>query len=113
IGRVIQRFPDFGQVGLYREGARLHFWTDLMPHQLAVDEAQCGMRLEANRLMRVKVHWVIPPYAQDATALGWPRVCAPECHGASQGSSGQCHASDQASLEQVATTQARSLLGTL
>src|SRR5262249_8640313 len=70
--------PAFSQIWLHCKDARPHLWADLVPHQLAVDEAQRGMRLEANRLMRVKVYRVIPPHAQGATALGLTRFGSPE-----------------------------------
>src|SRR5262245_39982402 len=73
IGRVVECFPAFGEVGLDREDAWLHLWVDLMPHELAVDKTQRGVGLEASRLMRVEVHGVIVTCAQDVTALGLPR----------------------------------------
>ena len=56
IGRVVRRFPAFRQIRLDDEGARRHIRADFVPQELAVDEAQRGMRLEVARQMRIEVH---------------------------------------------------------
>jgi hypothetical protein len=34
IGRVVQRFPAFGQIGFHEEGPGLNLCADFMPHEL-------------------------------------------------------------------------------
>jgi hypothetical protein len=107
IGGVVWGLPAFGQVGLNHKGARLNLWTNLMPHQPAVDKAQRRMRLEVSRLMRVEVHRVIPTHAQDAAAPGRPCLCPPERQRVIQWPGGQRDASGQASLQYITTAQTR------
>src|SRR5438132_940826 len=82
IGCLIWLLPTLGQVRLHCECARRNLWTDFIPHQSAMDEAQRGVGLETDRLMMVKVRRIIPPHTQDAAALGLPGLSAPECRGA-------------------------------
>src|SRR5439155_13823585 len=103
IGRVVQRFPAFGQIGLYEEGPGRNLCADFMPHELTVDKAQRGMRLETIGLMRVKMGWIIPAHAQDTATLGWFHFSAPESRRVMQWPGGQRDASRQASLEQSTT----------
>src|SRR5207253_7650839 len=103
ISRVVRRFPAFGQIRLYREGARPHLRADLMPHQPAVDETQRGVRLEAKRLMRIEVHWVPSTHTQDAAALGLARFGTPERGRMREGQSRQRDTSRQASFEHITT----------
>src|SRR6266545_2407065 len=103
IGRVVQRFPAFGQIGLHDEGPGRNRCADFMPHELTVDKAQRGMRLEAIGLMRVKVGRIIPAHAQDTATLGEPRFGTPERRRVMQWPGGQRDASRQASLEQSTT----------
>ena len=106
IGGVVWCFPAFGQVGLDSEDAWLHLWANLMSHQLTVDKAQRGVGLEANRLMRVKVHRVIATHAQDTAALGLSSFSTPEHRRARERQGRQCHASHKAGLEQITTVHA-------
>ena len=62
IGRVVQLFPAFGQIGLDDEGTWRHVGADFMPHQPAVDEAQDVIRLVIDREMRIKVRRVSSAY---------------------------------------------------
>src|SRR4029453_11393916 len=105
IGGIVQFFPAFSQVGLDDEGARGHVAANFMPHQFAVDEAHGALRKASDCEMGIKVRGIKPAYAQDATALGFPRLCPPQRGGAMQGQSGQCGASDQASLQHITTAQ--------
>jgi hypothetical protein len=104
IGRVVQLFPPFGQIGLDDEGARLHPRTDLMSHEPAVGEAQRGIRLEVSSKMGIKVDRVIPPHTQDTPALGLPRFLSPEPLGMVQRPGRQRDPRREASLEQIPTT---------
>ena len=63
IGRVVRRFPAFGEIRLDDEGAWLHVCADFMPQELTVDEAQRGIGLEVARELRIKVHGIPPPDA--------------------------------------------------
>src|SRR5262249_12934365 len=87
----------------HREGARPHLRTDLMPYQPAVDETQRGVRLEAKRLMRIKVHRVPAAHTQDATAPGLPCFHAPERRGTMERPGRERHTSYEAGLEQITT----------
>jgi hypothetical protein len=80
ISRVVQRFPALRDIRLHREGARLHLRTDSMAHKSAIDEAQCGMRVEADGKVWIEVCRVIPTHAGcrracgDGGCEGWLRV---------------------------------------
>src|SRR5215510_2314560 len=104
VGGVVWRFPAFGQIGLHGEDAWPHLWADLVPHELTVDEAQRSVRLEANRLMRIEVHRIIPAHAQDATALGLSYFGTPEQRRVMQWPGRERNAGRQASLEQITAT---------
>src|SRR5437870_9093643 len=113
IGRVIWRFPAFGQIGFNGKGARLHVRAGFVPHQPAIDEAQQEVRVVVDREMGIEVGGIPPTYAQDATALGLPRLCPPQSRGVGQGPGGQRHTRRQAGFEQVATTHTWGLAGML
>src|SRR5262245_27259441 len=98
ISRVVQRFPAFRNIRLYCEDARLHPCANFMAHQSAVDEAQRGMRLEADGEMRVEVGGVIPAHAQDAAAPGLSCFRPPERRGTGQRPGRKRHTSGEASL---------------
>src|SRR5215475_9664211 len=85
IGRVVRRFPAFRDIRLYREDAWLHPRADFMAYEAAVDEAQRGMRLEADGEMRIEVGGVIATHAQDAAAFGRSCFSPPERRGTRQG----------------------------
>src|SRR5262249_38890602 len=103
----------FGQVGLQDEGARSHVGADLMPHQSAVDEAQRGLCLEAEREMGIEVQGIITAHAQDIAALGLPRFSPPECRGMIERPSRQRHTGGEASLKDLTTTHALGLVEVL
>ena len=75
-----------------------------MAHELAIDEAQRGVRLETGREMVVKVRGIIAAHAEDAPALGWPRVRTPEHRGRMEGPGRQRDPRRETSLEQLPTT---------
>src|SRR5262249_14274056 len=78
IGGIIWLLPTFGEVRLHSEHTRRNLWTDFIPHQSAVDEAQRGVGFETDRLMMVEVGGIIPTHAQDATTFGLSSISAPE-----------------------------------
>src|SRR5262249_39866625 len=104
IGGIVQFFPALGQIGLHDKGAWPDLWTNLMTHELAVDEAQRGVRLEANCLMRIEMHRVIPTHTQSATALGLTRFGAPELGRTRGGQDRQRDASKKTDLQELTTT---------
>src|SRR6266852_3102011 len=103
IGRVVQRLPPLGQIRLDDEGARLDPCTDLIPHELAVNEAQCPNRLEVGAEVVIEVDGVIAAHAEDAPALGWPRFCPPERLRAIQRPGRQRGAGSEAGFQHLAT----------
>ena len=85
VGRLIRRVPAFGEVGLHREGAWWHCWTQAMPQQRTVDEAQRRMRPEATAWeMGIEVGWVKTAHTEDAAALGLAVFRPPEPRGQRQ-----------------------------
>src|SRR5262245_43411658 len=103
IGGIVRRFPTFGQIRLDDEGARPNFWTDFMPQELAVHEAQHGLRPLVTGEMRIEVHRISPAHAQDASALGRCRFFTPEYGRAKQWPGRQCYASGETRLQQLTT----------
>ena len=99
IGRVVQRFPAFGQMGLHDERARLNPWAEFVPQERTVHEAQGGVRLGVDGEMRVKVGGIIAPDAQGTAALGRPGFCPPQCRGTMQRPGRQRGTSGQAGFE--------------
>src|SRR5262249_5116131 len=51
--------PALSQMGLHREGARSHVRPDLIPHERAVGEAQCGIGPDVEGEMGVKGRRII------------------------------------------------------
>src|SRR5215510_3226323 len=90
-------------MGLYREGARPHGRTDLIPHRPAVSEAQGSIGLEVESEMMIEVRRIIPTHAQDTAALGLSRLSTPECRGPREGQGRQCHAGSKPSLHEATT----------
>src|SRR5262245_5310237 len=85
---VVQLLPAFGQIGLHDKGPWRHISPDLMSYQFVVDEAQRGMRLEADRQMWIEVHRLIPAHTQEPTAPRLPRFGPTRSGGLSKGESG-------------------------
>src|SRR5215510_2396469 len=97
-------------MGLYREGARPHGRTDLIPHQRAVSEAQGSIGLEVESEMMIEVRRIIPTHAQDTTALGLSCLSSPECRGPREGQGRQCHAGSKASFQEITTAHTLDML---
>src|SRR5438309_4568001 len=103
IGRVIRRFPTFGDIGLKEKGARRHPSPDPIPHELTVDKAQGGMGPGMEREMRVKARHIPASDTEYTAALRLPCFRSRECRGMRQRPRGQCHARGEARFEQRAT----------
>jgi hypothetical protein len=99
VGRVVWRFPAFGQIGLYGEGAWLHVGTDFMPHQTTADEAQYGIRIVIDREMGIKVREIPSTQTQGPAPLGRSHFRTPERGRRRERPGRQRHASRQAGLE--------------
>jgi hypothetical protein len=80
-----------------------------MPDELAVDEAQCVIRLEIDGEMWVKVHRIIAADAEGAAAPGWPRVFAPEGGHTKWGPCIQRRAGGQADFHHITTIKILSM----
>src|SRR5215475_3954729 len=91
------------------EGARLNPRTDFVPDQGTVDKTQGVMGLRVEDEMRIKMGWIGAPHAQDAAALGLPRVRPPEWRGTMQRPGGQSNAGGEAGFQQIATAQTRGI----
>src|SRR2546425_203980 len=76
-GRVVRLLPALGQIRFERERARRHSGADLVAHELVVDEAQRGVRLEVQGLVGVEVGRIVAADAEDAAAPGLLRADRP------------------------------------
>jgi hypothetical protein len=112
IGGVVRRFPAFGEIRLDEEGARWNPGPDPIPHELAVDKAQCGMGSDIEREMRVKVLRISAGDTEGAAAFRLPCFRSPKCRCTMERPRGQCHAGGEASVQQRATGHIVAMWGT-
>ena len=111
IGRVVRRFPAFGEIRLDEEGAWRNPGPDFIPHELAVDKAQRGMGPDIEREMRVKVLRVSAADTEDAAALRLPCFRSPEGRGMMERPRGQRHARGEARVQQRTTGHPVAMVG--
>src|SRR5262245_21932799 len=105
IGRIVWLLPPFGQMGLYREGARRYIRTNSVLDQCTVHEAHGVLGLAINRELRVEVWGIIAPDAQDTAAFGLPGCGTPALRGARERPGRQRDAGCQAGLQEMTTAQ--------
>src|SRR5262249_38702153 len=104
IGGLIRLLPPFGEVRLHGERPRGNLGTYFVPHQRAVDEAQCGIGLETDRPVVAEVGRTIPPHGQDAATFGRPCFRRPESLGTRERPGRPRDSCREASFEQIPTT---------